>query len=491
MKSCLFHNFRQHEKLVAFNYVDQKKETTYEDLSLEARQLLTFLKKQGIKKRDYVLVAFESEKDLLISFLALSSLGAILLPVAPHCTSYELKNIAKLVNFKTVLCDYSFLIDHTDFFLSHKNLEAVLTLKNGDQELSHELFFLHNCLTPSKKPDKLTAPEHDQVVTCHMTFKGFATPLGVEHTYEDYLYAIESCARIFDFKPRHRLLLTLPSYPVFGLVTNLLFPIFEGCELYVSDKKLSSILQLIERYEIQHMNVVPVILEKMLLEASKLREKRDLSHLTIVAGGSYLTPHLFNQISEKFNLKVTQGYGLTETLPILTNHPKDPQPATLGMLMRPGVELKILDSKGFEVPKGKAGEICLRGQGVITKYIGDESFRDQLFRSGWLRTGDLAYFNEQNQIIFLGRRLNFTKVLGNMVDLKEIEELCKTIFGVKMARAFMSVEREREKLTLSLFVSKDFLLTKKEIAEKIRQNLSNYKVPSLIKIYKTSFEEIQ
>jgi long-chain acyl-CoA synthetase len=490
MKSCLFQALRRHGERVAFHYIDQDKEITYTDLELEARQLVTFLKKQGIKKRDYVLVAFESEKDLFVSLLALASLGAIMLPVAPHLTSFELTNIAKLVSFKAVLCDYSFLARHQDVFLAQKNVQALLTLKSGDQELSHELFFLHSTLSPSKKPEKLTAPALDQVITCHMTFKGFATPLGVEHTYSDYLEAIESCARIFEFKPGHRLLLTLPSYPVFGLVTNLLFPLFEGSELFVSDKKLSSLLQLIERYQIKHLNVVPVILEKMLLEATKLKDKCDLSHLTIVAGGSYLTEQLFAQVFERFNLKVTQGYGLTETLPILTNHPRDTLPGTLGVLMRSGVELKILDSKGFEVPRGKAGEICLRGQGVITEYIGDGPFRDQLFRAGWLRTGDLAYFDEQNHIVFLGRRLNFTKVLGNMVDLKEVEDLCKSIFGVKMARAFVSVDRDREKLALSLFVTKDFLLTKKDITDKLRQNLSSYKIPSLIKIYKNSYAEV-
>ena len=158
--------------------------------------------------------------------------------------------------------------------------------------------------------------------------------------------------------------------------------------------------------------------------------------------------------------------------------------------MRPEVELKILDARGYEVPYGKAGEICLRGPGVITKYLGDESVQKHLFRSGWLRTGDIGYFDDEGHVIFMGRRLNFTKISGNMVDLKEVEDLALKLHGVKSSRAHVLMEGGREKLALALFVAPDFSVSRKDIFEHFRKHLSHYKIPSQLKIYKNSYHEV-
>jgi acyl-CoA synthetase (AMP-forming)/AMP-acid ligase II len=113
-----------------------------------------------------------------------------------------------------------------------------------------------------------------------------------------------------------------------------------------------------------------------------------------------------------------------------------------------------------------------------------------LFRNGWLRTGDIGYLDEAGHVVFVGRRLNFTKISGNMVDLKEIEDLVKGLQGVKSARSYVFNEKGREKLSLSIFVTRDFAYTRKEILELCRQNLSGPKIPSQLKIFKSSYDEV-
>jgi acyl-CoA synthetase (AMP-forming)/AMP-acid ligase II len=103
MKNCLFQNLKNHGERNALHYIDKKLNISYSDILEEARQLTSFLKRQGIKKKDYVLTSFESEKNLLVSLLALSSLEAIMLPVASHVTNFELKKISQLLSFKTIL----------------------------------------------------------------------------------------------------------------------------------------------------------------------------------------------------------------------------------------------------------------------------------------------------------------------------------------------------------------------------------------------------
>ena len=126
---------------------------------------------------------------------------------------------------------------------------------------------------------------------------------------------------------------------------------------------------------------------------------------------------------------------------------------------------------------------------MITQYIGDENFREQLFRGEWLRTGDIGSFDKQGNITFLGRRLAFTKILANMVDFREIESLVSEIKGVKSSKGYIVVDRGRKKVFLSIFVTRDFQLSREEIFELYKDRLSPYKVPSVIKIYQSSYRE--
>lgn len=494
MKFCFITKLLSNDfsERVAFNYVDQNKKVTYLQVSERIRQLQSFLKDQGVEKGDRVLVALDAEDEFLITFVALMSLGAVTVPVGTGLTNHELEKIALVIPFKYSITRFAFITEHSSSLSCLKGLEGIFSLDEGNQDLPEGLIFLHTQATAtSKKRDKIQVPLPSQVVTCHYTLKGFGVPLGVEHSYEDYCLSLESSNRIFKFSPGHRVLNLLPTYPIFGLVTNLMYPLMTGSEIISQEKKLSAVLKAIQTYEINHMNIVPVLLEKMLLEASKLDVPMDLSQLCIVVGGSYVTPDLHTQFEKTFSLAPLQGYGLTETLPILTNHPKHSRKGSLGTLMRTGVEMKLMDAKGFEVPDGKAGEICFKGQGILKMYLGGDAHRDSLFRGEWLRTGDIGHLDEEGHVIFVGRKLNFTKVSGNMVDLTEIEDLVKGIHGVKNARSYVLTDKGRDKLSLALFVTRDFSFSRKEILDHCRKSLSVHKIPSFVKIYKSSYDEVK
>lgn len=474
----------------AFNYVDRSYRTSYKDLREEVGKQQMFLKSKGVKPGDYVAVAFDSEEKILVIFLSLMSIGAIMVPLNPHLTNDELEKILRILSIKFFYTSDDFILEHSTPLKNNSQINALFTLNDPVNLFPNELNMIHFSFKEVAGSIDYNFPNPSQIVSCHFTMKGFGGPLGVEHTYDDYCQSLQSCDDIFNFEQDKKVLGLLPCYPIFGLVTNLLYPLTKGCEIIIQDKKLKNLLKAISEYKITHVNLVPAIIEKLLLEAQKVSTLIDLSHVCFVTGGSYLTPDLYFEFSKTFNSRPVQGYGLTETLVILTNTPKDPRPGTLGKLMRPGVEMQLFDAKGFQVPKGKAGEICFRGQGIIKKYIGSGDHREQLFRSGWLRTGDIAYESEDGHITYLGRRLNFTKIQANMVDLKEIEETAKELNGIKLSRSYVTNDKGREKLCLALFVSKDFSMGKKEISDFYRSKLSAYKVPSIIKIFKNNLGEV-
>ncbi|TNE95570.1 MAG: long-chain fatty acid--CoA ligase [Deltaproteobacteria bacterium] len=489
---CLISEFlaKEFRNLVAFRYVDQDVSISYEDSISRAEQIHYALKKMGVSKGDYVLLSAKYEHDWFASLVALASVGAIAVPVTNSITRYELSRIGRRIPIKYSLSDTEFIFRVHQSLVQTSELDGVLSLDVIEDEIPVPLLPHFKMLTEwGGKRDKLKVPKPHQKMTCHFTYKGFGIPLGVIHTYDDFCQSVASCQPIFNFKKGHRLLTLLPCYPVFGLVTNLLYPLAYGCELIIQDKKVSNILKAIENYKIDHVNLVPALAEKMNFEALKARREFDLSHICFVSGGSHLSEELYERFEHTFNVAPLQGYGLTETLPVLTNFPDDNVKGTLGKMMRPGVSVKILDRHGKDVPVGKAGEICIKGQGVITSYIGGENFREQLFRGEWLRTGDIGTVDEQGNIRFLGRRLPFTKILANMVDFREIENLVSEVTGVKSSKGYIVVDRGRKKIFLSLFVTRDFQSSKEDILDLCKERLSPYKVPSVVKIYQSSYRE--
>lgn len=229
----------------AFRYVDSDVTITYGDAIIRAEKFHWALKKQGVNKGDYVIVSMENEHDWLAAILSLASIGAVIVPVNHGITRFELARICKRVPIKYTLSDYDFILQNSQCLVQMNDLEAVITIDQNSEELSVSLLPIHSLIDQwGDKREKLRVPRPTQTISCHFTFKGFGVPLGVLHTYDDFCKAVESCQPIFNFKTGHRLLILLPCYPVFGLVTNLLYPLAYGCELVIQEKKVSNILKL-------------------------------------------------------------------------------------------------------------------------------------------------------------------------------------------------------------------------------------------------------
>lgn len=476
--------------LTAIKNISSGKDVSYDDIRKQAQALQSKLRTVGVRSGHRVLTAFNEDVDWMVSFLALTSLGAVLVPVPPYMKRLEIEDIFENYRIDGILSDYDFLINNSDSFDASFSLQYILTpmTRMGDLPVGLLPIFYDLSTMDSSLLD-LNLPAQDQVLTCHFTYKGLGRSLAVEHTFNDYDEAVKSCQEIFSFKQRHKVLLLLPSFPVFGLVTNLLFPLSYGAQLYISSQRRKSITNLIKEHAIEHVNIVPPLVDLMISEAQKYGEY-DFSSVCFVTGGSYLSKDKIKVFESLFQSAPVQGYGLTETLPVFTNHIDDNIPGSLGKIMRKNLSLKIADSKGNPLPTGKTGEICLQGKGVCTKYANVSAALPQVFRDGWLRTGDLGYVDEAGRLYFSGRRLPFCKILGHMVDLKMIEDTALTIPLVTRARCYTVRESGRKKLCLALSVKRGFSMSNQEIFKFFKDRLSATKCPSILKIYKVSFHQV-
>jgi len=183
------------------------------------------------------------------------------------------------------------------------------------------------------------------------------------------------------------------------------------------------------------------------------------------------------------HIKVIQGYGLTETSPMITLVEPDKAEAKIGSIGRavPCVEVKIVDDDGRELPPGEAGEIITRGPHVMKGYFRRPDATAQRIRDGWLYTGDVGKLDADGYYYHLGRRDDMIITGGLNVYPAEVENLIYTYPGVQETVVFAIPDAKRGAVIGAAVVGRaDSHIVEKELLGFLRQNLANFKVPDRI-----------
>lgn len=238
--------------------------------------------------------------------------------------------------------------------------------------------------------------------------------------------------------PNRLSLAVLPMYHIFSLMIYCLEHYAMGAPVVVAPGfSLESCLTAIQRFKIQWMAVAPPIL--VLLAKSPVVEKYDLTSLTaVVSGAAPLSDELARQVETRFpGLYVSQGYGLTETSPVVSiGEPREystgPYRGSAGRII-PGIELRLMDpetGKDLSQTEGQGvnggtlpGEIWVRGPSVFTEYLNNpDATRDSFPEPGWFATGDVGYVN--GGYLFITDRIKeLIKTGGRQVAPAELEGL--------------------------------------------------------------------
>jgi long-chain acyl-CoA synthetase len=185
------------------------------------------------------------------------------------------------------------------------------------------------------------------------------------------------------------------------------------------------------------------------------------------------------------HIKVIQGYGLTETSPMITLVEPDKAQAKMGSIGRavPGVEVKIVDENDKEVPVGEPGEIITRGAHVMKGYFRRAEATAQRIRNGWLYTGDVGKAEADGYYYHLGRRDDMMITGGLNVYPAEVENMIYNFPGVQENIVFAIADAKRGQVLGAAIVPRPgATIVEKDLLTFLRANLANFKVPDKIVI---------
>ena len=210
--------------------------------------------------------------------------------------------------------------------------------------------------------------------------------------------------------------------------------------------------------------------------------KLDFSHLLLtISGGMALTKAAADRWKEVTGCEVSEGYGMTETSPIVSfNPPGHTQLGTIGMPVSNTV-CKVIDESGNDLPVGEAGELCVKGPQVMKGYWQrPEATAETITEDGWLKTGDMAMIQENGYMKIVDRKKDMIIVSGFNVYPNEIEDVVASHPDIVECAAVGIPDEVTGEQVKVFAVTTNPSLTGKDVTDFCRERLTAYKVPKMV-----------
>ncbi len=271
----------------------------------------------------------------------------------------------------------------------------------------------------------------------------------------------------------------IPLFHSFGATVNMLNVIQAGCSTVMMDRlTMDSLLSTIEREKITYICAVPRLYVGMIFYEKTA--KYDLSSLKLcVTGGSAMPPDLMPVFEQKFNVRILEGYGLTEASPACSFNRIEcvAKPGSIGTPLT-GIDVKIVDNNGRELPRNEIGELIVTGDNDMKVYYKNEAATAAVIKDGWLYTGDLGRMDEENYIFLTGLKKRMIITSGFNVYPREVETILNMHFAVQTSRVSGKEDLMRGEIVRAHVVLKEgHCADEKEIIHYCKTYLSSYKVP--------------
>jgi len=216
--------------------------------------------------------------------------------------------------------------------------------------------------------------------------------------------------------------------------------------------------------------------------------KLDFSGLKLtLSGGMALQMATAERWKEVTGCSICEGFGMTETSPVATVNPVDNiQLGTIGIPV-PSTLCKVIDDNGVEQPLGERGELCVKGPQGMKGYWQRQDATDEILDAdGWLKTGDIAVIQADGYLRIVDRKKDMILVSGFNVYPNELEDVLATLPGVLQCAAIgIPDERSGEAIKLFVVAKPGATLSKEQVMEHMRANVTGYKMPKAIEFRET------
>ena len=406
---------------------------SFRDFDADVDRVAVGLLRLGVRSGDRVLVVGRTNPAFARNLYGTIRAGAIAVPANPELTGSEFDHLLRDSQAAAVLTR-SAPEALRDAMGRHTDLRHVVTEDGTSGTHATQAFpavSTEDAMAAIDEADTATGAEAaggahvaDRIALLPYTSGTTGRPKGAMLSHANLLANHRQLdgTRI-KITERDAVLGVLPLFHVYGFNMALAYPLARGASVHLVERfrALDTLHDIVEH----GLTVVPAAPPVfMAWIAAATEESVDLSGVrAAVSGASALPVETWLAFHERFGLEIWQGYGLTETSPVLTTTAMsgDPVPGSVGRPL-PGVELRLRDESGRPVHAGDPGEILVRGPNVFRGYWRDDAGTNAVLDAdGWLHTGDVAYVEDGN-LYLVDRKSDVIIVRGFNVYPREVEQ---------------------------------------------------------------------
>lgn len=299
-------------------------------------------------------------------------------------------------------------------------------------------------------------------------------PKTVALSEENILTNVQGCIEAMKFTHDEVMLAILPLFHSYGLTVTLLLPLRLGGKVVIEKFSPRAVLSAIEKHRVTALIAVPSQYRLLAKDPMPV----DVSSLKYCIAGAERLPELVaSEFEKRFGKAILQGYGCTETSPVVAiNPPWANRGVSVGPPL-PNIRVSIRED-WVEVPVGEQGEICVEGPSVMLAYLNQPEATAQKIRNGVLRTGDRGFLDSDGYLHVAGRADDMLKVAGEKIYPAEVEHAIEQVEGVEEA-AVLGVPDEVRGYALVAYVQPKpgVSLTEAGLRNAVRERIEAIKVP--------------
>lgn len=274
----------------------------------------------------------------------------------------------------------------------------------------------------------------------------------------------------------------LPLYHIFSLTVNCFTFLRLGGHsvLITNPKDIPGFVKTLSRTPFTVMTGVNTLFNALLNNEDFCKLNFSTLKAT-VAGGMALQKSVSDKWLEVTGHLIAEGYGLTETSPVVTCNPvnKNARIGTIGLPV-PSTEIRLADDNGKEVPLGSAGELWVKGPQVMKGYWNNFAETGLVFQDGWLKTGDIATIDPDGYVRIVDRKKDMILVSGFNVYPNEVEDVLTQHPGILEAAVTAIEDPKSGEVVKAFIVKKDPALDQDSIIAFCKEQLAAYKIPRFI-----------
>lgn len=444
---------------------------TYGALARDVRRFAAGLQGRGFRKGDVLAVLSPNLSGYPVAFHGAATAGAVVTTLNPLYTADEI-GFQLRDSGARILLTIGPLLDKARQAAAKSSVEEIVVFGEAEDAIPFA------ALLADGEPQPVDLdPARDVVVLPYSSgTTGFSK--GVMLTHRNLVANLLQATSVFPLAEDDIVSAFLPFFHIYGMNVIMNSCLCQGASLVTMPRfELEPFLKSIQDHRITRLYLVPPVV--LLLAKSPIVDRYDLGSVRFaLSGAAPLDDNIARLCQERTGIRVTQGYGLTETSPVTHGVPPNSPRIALGSIgpLAPNTECKIVDvATGLELGTDRDGELWIRGPQVMKGYLNnDEATRSAIDAEGYFHTGDIGHVDDQGNYYIVDRVKELIKYKGYQVPPAELEAHVLSHPKVADAAVIGVLDDEGEEIPKAYVVAKE-PLTAEELIAFVAERVAPYK----------------